>query len=231
MNPRIKNILASLRQKKLDALLVSSAQNTSYLTDSISRDSFLLVSKKANLYFTDSRYAEEAKDKLDKCFEVKKITDSVFRSIAEACRQQGIRELGFEQRNFSYSAFKSMLQIMPRSLSLIPTQDIVEVLRQTKSEKELRRIKKAVRITIAAFKFAEKLLKPGMRELEVAAEIERFIRYQGAHCGAFDIIVASGPNSSYPHHITSHRKLKVSEPVLIDMGVDYEGYKSDLTRV
>jgi len=65
----------------------------------------------------------------------------------------------------------------------------------------------------------------------VVGEIERFIRYHGASDKAFDIIVASGPNSSFPHHIPSQRKLKKDEPVLIDIGVDYQGYKCDLTRI
>jgi len=70
-----------------------------------------------------------------------------------------------------------------------------------------------------------------MKEVEIVAELERFMRYAGARAEAFDLIVASGPNSSQPHHLSGNRKLRNNEPVLIDLGVEYEGYKSDLTRV
>ncbi len=82
-----------------------------------------------------------------------------------------------------------------------------------------------------ALAYIKQFLVPGVKEVEIVAELERFIRYQGARASAFDIIVASGPNSSYPHHLSGERKFKDNEPVLIDLGVDYQGYKSDLTRV
>jgi Xaa-Pro aminopeptidase len=65
----------------------------------------------------------------------------------------------------------------------------------------------------------------------VAGELERFLRLSGASKASFDIIVASGPNSSFPHHRTGERVIRNNEPVLVDVGADYLGYKSDLTRV
>jgi Xaa-Pro aminopeptidase len=82
-----------------------------------------------------------------------------------------------------------------------------------------------------ALEFIKDFISVGRTEIEIAAELERFIRYNGASRSAFDIIVASGQNSSFPHHLTSQKKIKNNEPVLIDIGVDYLGYKSDLTRV
>src|SRR3989338_8488230 len=114
---------------------------------------------------------------------------------------------------------------------LIPAYGPVEELRQIKTAEELEKIKKAIQITIKAFKFIKDFISPGKKEIEVAGELERFIRYSGARSSAFDIIVASGPNSSFPHHLTSQRKLKNNEHVLVDLGVEYLGYKSDLTRV
>ena len=82
-----------------------------------------------------------------------------------------------------------------------------------------------------ALRYIREFLSCGRSELEIAAELERFIRYHGAQSASFDIIVASGINSSYPHHLTSPKKLKSGESLVIDMGVNYRGYKSDLTRV
>ena len=108
---------------------------------------------------------------------------------------------------------------------------MVEELRQTKDSDEIAKIKSACRITRSALKFAQKYLAPGKKEIEVVGDLERFIRYHGGSDSAFEIIVAGGPNSALPHHIPGNRKLRSGEPVLIDIGVDIDGYKSDLTRV
>jgi Xaa-Pro aminopeptidase len=120
---------------------------------------------------------------------------------------------------------------MGREIKLVPTHGLVEEPRQIKAAEELKKIKKATQITIKALKFIKNIILPGKKEIEIAAELEHFIRYNGGGGSAFDIIVASGPNSSFPHHITSQRRIKNNELVLVDLGVEYQGYKSDLTRV
>jgi len=220
-----------MRQEKLDALLVSSSANISYLTDYPSRDSWLLVSPKEQVFITDSRYTQEAKKRLAG-FTVSEINNSsAWSTIGGLCRALKIGCLGFEDRYLSYAEYTRIRKAIPKDTGFCPASGMVEDLRQVKSGREIEKIRKALGITVAAFRFADKLLKPGMREIEVAGELERFIRFHGARASSFDMIVASGPNSGFPHHLTSERKLKANEPVLIDMGVDYQGYKSDLTRV
>ena len=92
-------------------------------------------------------------------------------------------------------------------------------------------IKKAVSITRKTFKYLEGILKQGISERELAIELDYFLKRSGARKGAYDIIVASGINSSLPHAPVTNKRLMLHEPVLVDMGVDYEGYISDLTRV
>jgi len=231
MNSRIKNIYAQLEQENLDGLIVSSPANISYLTKFISRDSYLLASKKGNIYFTDSRYIEEVKPALIGIATLSKSNGSVFKLIADACLSLGLRRVGFEERLLPFAEYKKIVQGVNKKVALVPTHSLIEELRQIKDSEELEKIKKALAITGKAFKFMENFISPGKREIEVVGELERFIRYQGATGSSFNIIVASGPNSSFPHHLPSQRKLKNNEPVLLDMGVDYLGYKSDLTRV
>ena len=231
MNSSIKKLYAKLDTKDLDGLLVTSASNISYLTKFPSRDSYLIVSKKEVTYLTDSRYAEEARKGLRKSIAVKRINGSVFKLIAEVCLNSGLRRIGFEERNLPFAEYQEIKEGLDKKAKLIPTHSLIEELREIKDARELEKIKKAIRITAAALKFIKGLLRPGIKEIEVVAELERFIRYKGASNNAFDIIVASGANSSFPHHISSQRKLKINEPVLIDIGVDCAGYKSDLTRV
>lgn len=230
MNPRIKNISAELEKQNLDGLIVSSSPNISYLTDFISQESYLLISRKENIYITDSRYFEAAKKNL-KGYRLKKINGSIFKIIASLCSDISLKRVGFEERYLAFAEYKKIREELSSAIDLIPTHNLIEDLRQIKSRQELEKIRKAIQITIMTFRFIKNFISAGKREIEVAAELERFIRYNGAHSSSFDIIVASGPNSSFPHHITSQRKLRNNEPVLIDIGVDYCGYKSDLTRV
>ncbi|MCM8797185.1 MAG: aminopeptidase P family protein [Candidatus Omnitrophica bacterium] len=231
MNQRIIKLLGILEEYKLDGMLVSLPANITYLTKYRSRDSYLLISKRGNIYFTDSRYNEEAKLHLKGIASIVKINGSLFKLIAKYCLDLGLKRLGFEERYLPYAEHQKINSHLRKKVALIPTHSLIEKIRQLKDNQEIEKIKQALQITAAAFEFIKKVISPGVREIEIDAEIERFIRYNGADNPAFDIIVASGPNSAYPHHITSQRKLENNELVLIDMGVDYLGYKSDLTRV
>jgi Xaa-Pro aminopeptidase len=231
MNSRLKSIYAVLKQRGLDGLLVSLPANISYLTESLSRDAYLLISLKENIYFTDSRYTEEAKVFLKNNARLKECNGSVFKHIAEAILDLGLENVGFEERYLPFAEFLKVKQAQRGKFNLIPTHSIIEDKRQVKDAQEIAKLRQATRITVLALEYIKQFLVPGVKEVEVVAELERFIRYQGARASAFDIIVASGPNSSQPHHLSGQRKLKNNEPVLIDLGVDYQGYKSDLTRV
>ncbi|MFA4993426.1 MAG: aminopeptidase P family protein [Candidatus Omnitrophota bacterium] len=231
MTPRLKSIYSQLKQKRLDGLLVSLPANISYLTEFLSRDSYLLVSEKGNIYFTDSRYTEEAGASLSDNIKLKQCNGSVFKQIAETSLGLGLKKLGFEERNLAYAEFAKIKEHANGCFELIPTHSIVEDKRQVKDLQEVKKLKQAARITGLALEHIKKFLVPGVKEIEVAAEFERFIRYHGCADSAFDIIVASGPNSSQPHHLSGQRRLRDNELVLIDLGVDYRGYKSDLTRV
>jgi Xaa-Pro aminopeptidase len=230
MTPRLKKIFSELKQEKLEGLLLNSAANISYLTKYLSRDSYLVISPQGNIYITDSRYTEEAKINLGGLATIKKINGSLFKTIALACGELGLKKVGFEERYLAFAEYQKIKAHLHKDVALIPTHSLVERLRQVKEEDELKKIRQAVKITIKAFEFIRDFLTPGIKEIEVAAELERFIRYNGGRTCAFEIIVASGPNAAYPHHITSQKKLRNHEAVLIDMGVDYTGYKSDLTR-
>jgi len=227
MNERIYDILAS---NKLDALFISSQPNIAYLTGYPSRESYLLVSQKENIYFTDSRYTAEARRCLKDCV-VKQYNGAFYKTIAEACNKLKFKRIGFEERYLPFAEYAKIEAGLSASTEFIPVNSLVEELRKVKSPEELCKIRKAAQITVKTLQYINNIIKPGIKEIELAGEIEHFIRHNGAMGAAFEIIVASGPNSSFPHHLTSQKKIKKNEPVLIDMGVDSEGYKSDLTRV
>ncbi|MCX5709308.1 MAG: Xaa-Pro peptidase family protein [Candidatus Omnitrophica bacterium] len=231
MFSRLQKICKKLEEENLDGLLLSSPANITYLTEYPSRDSYLLVSRKGNLYFTDSRYTQEAKTFLKGRAQVKDASGTTFKTIAQGLADLGLKRVGFESRYLPYAEYKRIhLDLNKRSL-LIPTHSLVEELRQIKDAGEIKKIREAVKICIGALELMRNFIAPGKKEIEVVAEMERFIRYQGASNSSFDTIVATGAHAAYPHHISGQRKLSKAEPVLIDAGVEFKGYKSDLTRV
>ena len=220
-----------MKKQAIDSLLISLPANIAYLTTYPSRDSWLLLAKGKNIYITDSRYAAEAKNSLSRIFSIRQAGAALTETLASLAKELGIKKLGIEQKHISAYAYQKMACGLTGIAEVIPVIDIVEPLREIKSPQEIEKIKKATRIASAALRFIKRHIAAGAKEIEIAGEIERFIRHKGAEGPSFDIIVASGPNSSYPHHKTSHRKIAKNDLVLIDMGVEYCGYKSDLTRV
>jgi Xaa-Pro aminopeptidase len=220
-----------LKKNSLDGFIFSTPQNITYLTDTVNPDAYLLASLKGLTYFTDSRYIEDIRLKLKSRVDLKKINGSAFRIIAQSCIDLALQRVGFEERYLPYAEFKKIKEYLKGKVHLIPSYGIIENMRALKNNAEIAKIKKAIKITACALGFIQDFIRPGVREIEIAAELERYIRYQGATGPAFGIIVASGTNSAYPHHVPTGRKLANDDVVLIDIGVDYLGYKSDLTRV
>lgn len=212
-------------------MFISSPANISYLTKTQSRDSYLLISKKGNFYITDSRYTEEARRALEKSIEISKVKDSLPGLIAQLILNYGFKRVGFEEKHLSFSGYMKIRKELNKKAELLPVAGIIEDSRKIKEPQEIKIIKRALRVTGAAFKFIKGFIRPGQKEIELVAELQRFIRYHAADNSAFDIIVASGSNSTFPHHIPGQKKIRKGEPVLVDMGIDFLGYKTDLTRV
>ena len=230
MNPKNATLCTTLSRQRLDGLIVSTPSNISYLVGFPSQDAYAIISKHANIYITDSRYSQEVAKQLIDC-NLATIKGPVFGTIAQSCRKLGLQRIGFEERHLSYAEYQKIKDYLGEGIELIPTHSLIEGLRIIKSSLELRKIKKATLIAVKALEHIRHFLRPGLKEIEVAGELERLIRIHGGHASSFDIIVAAGAHASCPHHRTGNTRIAPGEPVLIDMGVDYEGYKSDLTRM
>lgn len=230
MSRRLNKLLEKLKSLGLDALLVTSPANISYLTNYISRDSWLLVGKKGGFYFTDPRYTIEAKHNLGTSYQIVQTRANLTQAVNKICQKQKITKIGFEKKYLAFDFHKKLGEGLVKK-ELIPTSGLIEEFRQIKNKREIAKIRKATQITIQALRFIKNHIAPGITEIEIVGELERFIRYHGASGSSFEVIVASGVNSSYPHHLSSAKKIRKNEPVLIDIGVNYQGYKSDLTRV
>jgi Xaa-Pro aminopeptidase len=231
MDSKIDLIQKEISADNIDCLLVLSSANITYLTEYQSRDSCLILTPDKAYYITDGRYTQEARASLGRSAQVVSVKKSLLQSVARQCRRCKLRRIGFEPRFLSFSSYQVLAKELGEGHSLYAVSGKIEKLRRIKTADEIGLIRKATQITIQAYRFIRKYFKKGVTELEIQGELERFIRIQGASKASFDIIVAFGLHTSYPHHMSSSRKLADNEPILIDMGVEYQGYKSDLTRV
>jgi len=112
----------------------------------------------------------------------------------------------------------------------IEKSDFVAGLRTVKDSDEIKSIREAIKITSIGEDALPELIIQGKKEGDAAAELDLILRKNGAQCTAFPTIVAAGEHASYSHHDPSQRRIGKNEPVIIDFGVYYDGYCSDVTR-
>ena len=227
---RFEKILKILDIYGLEGLLLNAEPNVSYACGFHAPDSYALITAAGITLITDFRYKADFQKKITGPIQLLEYKGTFFKTIARLLKEKSVKHAGFESRRLTFAECEALHKLAGKTSKFIPLKETVEPLREIKDAEEIKAIREAVKITLKALSFIEKILKPGMKELEAAAELERFIRMSGAEESAFKIIVASGPNSSYPHAEISSRRLKTGEPVVIDMGVAYNGYKCDLTR-
>ncbi|MCK9266204.1 Xaa-Pro peptidase family protein [bacterium] len=219
---RINIIRNYLNKEKTDALLIKDPSNIFYLTGILETEGFLLIDKDKTTLFLPALYKEEA-NQLDNQYIIEPLNLTDFKKVLS-----GYKRVSFIATELTYNLF-SLLQ-KDNKTTFVATPDIIKDIRMIKEEEELVLIKKALSINHKVFQQIEKQIETGMRETEVAGEIHYLIRHLGGRKEAFEPIVASGLNSVYPHHRNSDRKIRKNQPLVIDAGTDYRGYKSDLTR-
>jgi Xaa-Pro aminopeptidase len=229
---RLRRLRPSIGERKLDAVLISQLENLRYLSGFTGSSGWLLISGQNAILATDFRYLEQAKGE-SPGFEIVQIKQELHDWLPGLVSDLGWHRLGFEANSISYDGYHKLgeaIKIKQINLQLVPTTGIVEQLRSTKTPEELGFITKAVELADAAFEEAKAIIRPGMSEKEIAWEIEKILRQEGSEGIAFEIIVASGPNSALPHARPTERMIRSGEPLLIDMGARISGYCSDLSR-
>jgi Xaa-Pro aminopeptidase len=221
---KLKEIVA---RRKLKAVFISNTKNCTYLSGFTGDDSFLLIAGEKNIFITDSRYTEQAAAQAPD-FEILGYKGAMLDALAEELRKSKIRVLGFEDTYTVFSMYGNMKKKL--RVRLEPLGEELLKLRSVKDAHELEIIKKAAMIADSAFEHILGFIKPGISEMDVAAEIEYSMKKNGAEKCAFDTVVASGERSSMPHGVASERILKSGDTITMDYGAVVSGYCSDITR-
>lgn len=227
--PRRRLIAAGLSDRKLDAMLVSSPANVRYLTGFTGSNGALLVLAGEAILVTDPRYAIQASREVSCRAMVSK--GPILPTVAAFVARRRLRRLGFERAAMSYDGYDILRTRLPLNTSLEPVAGWLEAHRTIKSTAEIELIRRSVATNSRAFEQAARRVRPGMRERDLAAEIDHQMRRLGAEKPAFETIVAAGERSALPHARPTDAVLEPRQLVLIDMGAFQDGYASDMTRM
>ena len=229
---RLERLRAQLDETSIDGLIVSSRDNVRYLLGFAGSAGWVLVTRDDSILLTDSRYIEHARATVP-VGRVHLASDGLVDATAGLVIDSACTMCGFEADNLTHSVaarLRDKLGRLKSTCELQPTERIVDRLRMTKDEDELRLIKEAALLADGALEHVRAVLRPGMTELQAAWQVEKWLRENGSGPIPFDIIAASGPNSALPHSEAGTRELQVSDPIVFDLGARVGGYCSDLSR-
>ncbi|UHA57945.1 Xaa-Pro peptidase family protein [Metabacillus litoralis] len=225
---KLEKIRQRFKELSIDGLLITSSYNRRYMTGFTGTAGVVVISEDKAVFITDFRYTEQAAKEIEG-FEIVQHTGPIIEEVADQVEKLGIKRLGFEQDSLTYQLFSSYKEAI-KSSEFIPVSGAVEKLRLIKSPAEIKILKEAAEIADAAYKHILTYIKPGLKEIDVANELEFFMRKNGAVSSSFDIIVASGYRSALPHGVASEKEIEKGDFVTLDFGAYYKGYCSDITR-
>ncbi len=228
MKQRIEAVKAVLGGNRLDGLLITKPQNWQYLCGFTGTTGVLIMTAADNYLITDFRYLDQAREEACGVHVIQPfalLEDAVAAQVARL----GLKRLGVEGDHLTYQAYSLYQEKLPE-VELVPLQQAVEKIRKVKDQAETGALRRAAAITDAAFSYILDSIKPGVRESEIALEIEYFMRKNGAQKPAFEVIVASGPRAALPHGVATGKELAGGEFVLLDFGAVSAGYHADLSR-
>ncbi len=222
---RVQAITDTLVSKGVDGFLVSDLKNVRYLSGFSGSSGCLLISTKENIFFTDFRYEEQATKEV-RGFDILIEKEERPKLVIKKARSIGIKILGFET-TVSYAFYRSLLK---KGIRVKAVSNVVEDMRKIKDRVELKFISQAVERAQRAFIWIKPYIKKGVSEKQIASRLEENLKKAGCGPLPFDIIVASGPNSSMPHAKPTDKKINAGDLVVVDWGGEAGGYFSDMTR-
>ncbi|MEX2088664.1 MAG: Xaa-Pro peptidase family protein [Bacteroidota bacterium] len=225
---RVEEVRHRVVRSRLDAFLVTSLPHIRYLSGFSGSHAAAVLTKDSFWLLTDGRYADQVRDEVLSA-KILIAKGSLWGEISQYGLFRHERRIGVEAQHLSVASMGSLKKLFPKKRFAL-TSGLIEGVATVKDDSEIERIKRAVAITDKVFKKLLTILKPGLAEKEIAAEISYWHRKYGADADAFEPIVASGLRGAFPHARASEKIVRKGELVTLDFGCRFEGYHSDLTR-
>ncbi len=228
MNSRLNKLSNWMEEKQIDALFLQSYENRRYFSHFTGSNGYLLITKESAELITDQRYIQQAKEQA-KGFQI--IGHGLDRNAAikQVLEQHSISTIGFEANDLSFSFYQSLQSLQPE-MKWIPFTDEFLHMRKIKENHEINIIRESIARSDRAFGSLLPLIHPGMTEKEVLVELEYLMAKNGNDGPAFGTIVASDIRAAFPHAVPTENRVKNNHFLLIDFGMKFQGYMSDMTR-
>jgi Xaa-Pro aminopeptidase len=233
---RLKRLKTVFDRNHLDAFLVTHLPNIRYLCGFTGTSGALVISETRSAFFTDGRYTEQARA------EVQGTRVVIARKPPVAAASEWLmenksnfgrkspRRLGIESEHLTVAGRTGLASLLRLAFRLLETRGLVEQARMVKDADEIARLRAAAVLGASLFDRALEVIRPGVKESEVAAEMEYATRRAGAEEMSFPTIVAAGKRSALPHGRASRAAIPPRGFVVCDFGVILAGYCSDRTR-
>ncbi|HMD42557.1 MAG TPA: Xaa-Pro peptidase family protein [Candidatus Acidoferrum sp.] len=226
---RRKTVAAQMKSRGLDGLLVTNRANWFYLSGFTGESGGMIVTVDTTILITDARFSLQAKQETHGV-KIQLQKGLLYPALGQFLRREKLGKVGFDPRQLTVAECQAVRKGAGTNCKTVEAQGIVEGLRRRKDAGELAVMRKAAVLADAVMERAIKMLRPGMRESEVAAEIEYHMHKLGASGPAFETIVASGTRAALPHARPTAKRLRKNELVVLDLGVILGNYCSDMTR-
>ena len=234
---KINKIRSKIRSLNVDGILLNDESNIKYIAGYYTQGAMLYIGKKKEaIYFIDPMNFDLCKKSLN-CEDINIVTfnENYSINILAYIRKIKPKDIGIDLKTYSASLYKNLTKNLP-GIKIISENNgssiasICEDMRMIKTEDEIKIIRKIAKDTVKIWKQVKKELTPGVTEIKIASIINMLIHEKG-YTNSFPTIACVGENTAYPHAIPGKSTLKVNEHVMVDFGVKYRGYCSDLTRV
>ena len=233
---RLDRLRHAFDEHEIDALVVTTLANIRYLTGFSGSAGVLTVTRDAALLTTDGRYRTQSAEQIDRAGAAGQVDITIGpvseqRTAAKLLLggEENTDRVGLEGDNVTWNAQLTWADLVGGD-RLVPTSNAVEALRASKDGAEIARMERAAAIADAALFEVLPLMGQGVTEEHFALELDTAMRRGGAESTAFETIVAAGENSAKPHHHPGGRRINQGDPVVVDFGATFEGYRSDMTR-
>lgn len=222
---RLRDLLAT---RDLAGFVVLDRHNTLYLSGFQCSNSVIVIGQDRCVFLTDFRYIESATDRLSGLFDVRQMKQDGLAELSQAVRELPGGAIGYEN-SISVVQLHTLQKATSRR-KLVDASDLPLGLRLIKDEHEVRVIARNQALTQKVLSaVVNESTRAGRTELDLNMAVKRqMLDRQVAE--AFDTIVATGPNTSLPHAVSSKRRARAGEYVLFDLGVKSAAYNSDMTR-
>ena len=234
---RLHTVRARLAELPADALVVSRAANSRYLSgfklgpgdeQYAGYSGTLLITPVRQYLLTDFRYLEQAQAEAAG-WEVVRTTGPMEEELPRILAEETVHRVALEADVVTHATWDAIARATPE-IELVPAGGLVDELREVKSPDEVDAIERACRLGDRCLEFLLGTVRPGMTERQLGWELERWFRENGAEALAFDPLILAGPKAAMPHGRPGDVPIERGNVLLMDFGCQVDGYRSDMTR-